>query len=65
MGDRDPVRTPRESLEARLGTVEARDACEICMGTATVAVLGWLVGLSAVPALDSSFVGVPNFVLFY
>lgn len=55
----------QSGLEPRLGTPEARDACEICMGTATVAVAGWLVGLSAVPALDSSFVGVPNFVLFY
>lgn len=32
----------QSGLEPRLGTPEARDACEICMGTATVAVVGWL-----------------------
>lgn len=58
-GDRVPVRSRAKTRDAR-GSGRLRNLhgnCDSCRC--------WLVGLSAVPALDSSFVGVPNFVLLY
>lgn len=60
-----PKEKPDRIRKGRNRTRDIRDACEICMGTATVAVgFGRTVG-PAVSALDSSFLGLPNFVPFY